>query len=139
MIVILDTDHATALQVSSGPRRERLRARMAAMPDQLYTIAAVTIEEQLRGWIAAQSDMILQVGAYHRLVDLVRFFSAWQIAPFDDGAARASFSLKKQRLRIGTMDLKIAATALSNDALLLTANRKDFGLVPGLRFENSLD
>jgi tRNA(fMet)-specific endonuclease VapC len=72
-------------------------------------------------------------------VDLVRFFAAWQIVPFDDGAARASLSLKKQRLRIGTMDLKIAATPLSNDALLLTANRKDFGLVPGLRFENWLD
>jgi tRNA(fMet)-specific endonuclease VapC len=37
------------------------------------------------------------------------------------------------------MDLKIAATALVNDALLLSANRRDFERVPGLRVENWLD
>ncbi len=36
------------------------------------------------------------------------------------------------------MDLKIASVALVNEALLLTANRKDFEKVPGLRFENWL-
>jgi tRNA(fMet)-specific endonuclease VapC len=37
------------------------------------------------------------------------------------------------------MDLKLAAIALIHDALLLTANRRDFERVPGLRFENWLD
>ena len=32
------------------------------------------------------------------------------------------------------MDLKIASIVLAHDALLLTANRKDFEKVPGLRF-----
>lgn len=36
------------------------------------------------------------------------------------------------------MDLKIAAIALMNDALLLTANMVDFKQVPGLRVENWL-
>jgi tRNA(fMet)-specific endonuclease VapC len=35
--------------------------------------------------------------------------------------------------------LKTACIALENDALLLTANRRDFEKVPGLRFENWLD
>jgi len=36
-------------------------------------------------------------------------------------------------------DLKIAASALVNSALLLFANRTDFERVPGLRVENWLD
>jgi predicted nucleic acid-binding protein len=35
-------------------------------------------------------------------------------------------------------DLKIASIALVNDALLLTANSRDFEKVPGLQFENWL-
>ena len=41
-----------------------------------------------------------------------------------------------QRIRIGTMDLKIAATALAYDATLLTRNAKDFSKVPGLLMED---
>jgi tRNA(fMet)-specific endonuclease VapC len=37
------------------------------------------------------------------------------------------------------MDLKIAAIALVNDALLLTANLRDFERVPRLRIENWLN
>jgi tRNA(fMet)-specific endonuclease VapC len=40
------------------------------------------------------------------------------------------------RLRLGTMDLKIAAIARANDATLLTRNTTDFQKVPGLRFED---
>lgn len=34
------------------------------------------------------------------------------------------------------MDKKIAPIAIANNALLLTANRRDFEQVPGLRFDN---
>lgn len=44
--------------------------------------------------------------------------------------------LKRSRLRIGTMDLKIAAIALVHDATLITRNRADFAKVPGLRVED---
>jgi hypothetical protein len=36
------------------------------------------------------------------------------------------------------MDLKIASIALIQDALLVTANLRDFSIVPGLRCENWL-
>jgi tRNA(fMet)-specific endonuclease VapC len=43
------------------------------------------------------------------------------------------------KIRIGTADHKIAAIAIVTDALLLTANRRDFEKVPGLRFDNWMD
>lgn len=56
--------------------------------------------------------------------------------PFDEQALEIFQSLWLQRVRIGTMDLKIAAIALSNHATLLTRNSKDFSKVPGLRFDD---
>jgi len=44
--------------------------------------------------------------------------------------------LQASRVRIGTMDLRIAAIAIANDATLLTRNLSDFGKVPGLRAED---
>jgi tRNA(fMet)-specific endonuclease VapC len=44
--------------------------------------------------------------------------------------------LRQARIHIGTMDLKIAAIALANNATLLSRNLADFGKVPGLRVED---
>ena len=49
------------------------------------------------------------------------------------------FQFQKQRVRIGTMDLKIACIVIAHDATLLTRNTVDFAQVPGRRFENRLD
>jgi tRNA(fMet)-specific endonuclease VapC len=64
--------------------------------------------------------------------------SDWEIVPFDDRAADQSVDLRRQRIRIGTMDLKIASIALANGALLVTTNLRDYSLVPDLRCENWL-
>ncbi len=54
-----------------------------------------------------------------------------------DAKAAAEFErLRQARIRIGTMDLKIAAIALANGATLLTRNLTDFGKVPNLRAED---
>lgn len=57
------------------------------------------------------------------------------MAPHTKWAGR----LRKKRVRIDTQDLKIASIALVHDALLLTANLRDFQKVPGLRVENWLE
>jgi tRNA(fMet)-specific endonuclease VapC len=46
--------------------------------------------------------------------------------------------LRRQKIRIGSQDLKIAAIAMTENALLLSANLRDFQKVPGLRVENWL-
>jgi tRNA(fMet)-specific endonuclease VapC len=99
----------------------------------------VSLEEQMRGWLAAihrAPDVRRQVTYYSRLVDLVRFYANWRILPFDDQAAEEFQRLRRERVRIGTMDLKIASIVLVHDATLLSANLRDFGQVPGLRVED---
>jgi tRNA(fMet)-specific endonuclease VapC len=56
--------------------------------------------------------------------------------PFDDRAADRFTSLRRAGIRIGSMDLKIAAIALVHDALLVTGNLRDFAVVPNLRCED---
>jgi tRNA(fMet)-specific endonuclease VapC len=56
--------------------------------------------------------------------------------PFDIRAAEQFQQLRKQYPRLDTMDLKIAAIALTNNAILLTRNQKDFGQIQGLNIED---
>ena len=139
-MILLDTDHINVLQ-SIGPQAVALRANMAASADQDFATTAITIEEQMRGWLALihrYADVYRQIPAYERLVGLFDFFGRWSIAPFDEAAADEFRRLRKERVRIGTMDLKIASTALANGAVLLSANLRDFEQVPKLRVKNWL-
>lgn len=61
------------------------------------------------------------------------------ILPFDREAATIFHRLERSSLRIGTMDLKIAATCIAHDATLLSRNLVDSERIPGLRAENWLD
>lgn len=55
---------------------------------------------------------------------------------FTEDAAAEFQKLQKLRLRVGTMDLKIAAIVITQDVVLLTRNNVDFEKVPGLKFED---
>lgn len=51
--------------------------------------------------------------------------------------AEANFqSLLKQKVRVGTQDLKIAAITLSKGATLVTRNQQDFECVASLTIED---
>ena len=142
-MILLDTDHITHLKYPDSEPGRRLIDRMnAASASETFGVAIVTVEERMRGWlavIAKEKAAIRQVVGYRELAKLFEFYQEFEIAPFDELAAQKFDDLRKQRLRIGTRDLKIAATALVNNALLLSANRTDFERVPGLRFESWLD
>jgi tRNA(fMet)-specific endonuclease VapC len=141
-MILLDTDHLTVLRFRQGERCARLVARMEAAENETFGTTIVNIAEQMKGWLAAvnkERQAIRQVTAYRELARLFEFFSSYRIAPFDETAARRFDELRKAKIRVGTSDLKIAAVALTYDALLLTANRQDFELVPGLRFANWID
>lgn len=50
----------------------------------------------------------------------------------------ALLTAEQRKIRIGTQDLKIAAIPLANDALLQSANLRDFERVPELSLKNWL-
>jgi tRNA(fMet)-specific endonuclease VapC len=140
-MILLDTDHLTVLHAGRGERFSRLVVRLAATVETVGT-TIVSVEEEMRGWLAAiakERKPERQVMAYRELGALFDRFTGFPIAQFDDIAATRFGELRKGRGQIGTRDLKIAAIAITQNALLLTANRRDFELVPGLRFENWMD
>ena len=139
-MIILDTDHLTVLRYSDHPRCARLNSRLQAAPHPVTT-TVITWEEQLRGWLAeVKSSRTFQdqVVAYDQLLKLAHFVQEWDLVPFDDRAAQQCQSLRAERIRVGTQDMKIAAIALVHDSLLLSANLHDFRKIPGLRVENWL-
>ncbi len=142
-MILLDTDHATFLKYPDSERGRRMIDRLNALSaSEVVGVAIITVEERMRGWLAviAKEKLALrQVVAYRELALLFEFYAEFEIVPFDEAAARQFDDLRLQKLRIGARDLKIAATALVNQAFLLSANRTDFEKVPGLRVENWLD
>jgi tRNA(fMet)-specific endonuclease VapC len=142
-MILIDTDHATLLKYPESERGHRFIERLEKVPkSEALGVAIVTVEERMRGWlavIAKEKTALRQVVGYRELIRLFEFYQEFEIVPFDEAAAQQFEELRKQRLRLGTMDLKIAATALVQNALLLSANRRDFERVPGLRVENWLD
>jgi tRNA(fMet)-specific endonuclease VapC len=139
-MVILDTDHISLLERrATSPQGRKLGERLdpiSAM-DQAATI--VSYEEQLRGWLsvlAKARKMAQQIEAYRRLKRQLENYCRMLVLDFDERAAAEFQRLVKARLRIATMDLKIAAIALAHDATLLTRNLADFRRVPGLKVED---
>jgi tRNA(fMet)-specific endonuclease VapC len=139
-MILLDTDHLSVFMDERNARHGPLNSRMEAAAEQV-ACTIVSVEEVLRGWLAVINrprDVHRQLPAYARLGQLFTVLGDWVIVPFDGRAADQFVSLRRRRIRIGAMDLKIASIALVNDALLVTANLRDFSLVPGLHCENWL-
>lgn len=139
-MILLDTDHLPVFLDERDPRHERLQSRMATAGEPI-ACAIVSAEEVMRGWLAVihrLRDAHRQLPAYARLSRFFDVLSEWQIEPFELSAADQFATFRRQRLRLGAMDLKIASIALVNGALLVTANLRDFRLVPGLRCEDWL-
>ena len=141
-MIILDTDHIVTLKHENDPHWNTLTTNLVSSADQDFATTAITVEEQNRGWLALinrYTDVHKQIPAYARLIELIRFFANWRIMAFDEAAADEFVRPRKERIRIGTHDLRIASIALVNDATLLSANLRDFEQVPGLRVENWLE
>ncbi len=110
----------------------------AHSPTEL-AISILTVDEQLTGWYtltrqARRPEEICR--AYAHLGDAVVRLARWRILPYTEPAITRVAQLKALRLNVRLMDLRIAAIALENGAVVVTRNRRDFGRVPGLSVED---
>ena len=139
MKYLLDTDHISILQKQSGPEYVALIARLAQVRRADLAFCIVSFHEQVLGCntYLAQAKTTADVERGYRMFHRVlSAFAAAQVLPFDSNAALVFDGLVGQRVRIGTMDLRIAAIALSQGLTVLTRNARDFGKVPGLVIDN---
>jgi len=139
-LLVLDTDHFSELERDLEPGKRLSQRLNLSVTDIVLTV--ITIEEEMRGWLAEinrRRDPHGQISPYAKLQRQVEAFADWIILPWDGESAELFLKLRRQGLRIGSMDLKIACIALAHDATLLTRNATDFAQVPGLRIENWLD
>jgi tRNA(fMet)-specific endonuclease VapC len=137
-MVILDTDHMSMLQ-RGGSEGRRIRLRLLTLPPGDVSTTIISYEEQTRGWlarIARLSSLEQQATDYSELKKLLRNYCNIGVRDFEAGAINEFRRLQTMRVRVGTMDLKIAAITLANNATLLTRNSADFGKVPAFRTED---
>jgi tRNA(fMet)-specific endonuclease VapC len=132
---LLDTDCISLFQNGFLPVVRRVR--MTEPTDLAVTV--VTFEEQIRGRL---NQIRRSVGstqlskAYQDLQVTQSFFCRMTIMPFTEEAEFKFGELRRQGIRIGTQDLRIASIALSIKATLVTRNFRDFEKIPQLRLED---
>jgi tRNA(fMet)-specific endonuclease VapC len=139
-MIVLDTDHYGEYQKGTSSAAKQLKDRLDHCGEAVAT-TIVSVEEMMRGWLAAihrQPDPRKQIPSYQRLTRLLGACASWLILPWEENAVSEFERLRTAKLRLGTMDLKIASIALTLDASLLSANLRDFERIPGLRVEDWL-
>lgn len=135
---LLDTDHLSVLE-RGGEAALRLRGRLQNLAPDDVAVSIVSYEEQSRGWLSFLAKVRLleeQTIAYGYLQQHLQIFCTVPLLAFDLPAVAMMQQLQRQRIRIGTLDLKIASIALAQDATLLSRNTTDFAKIPGLRVED---
>lgn len=135
---LLDTDHLSVLE-RGGAIAARLRMRLEQVPAHEVAVSIISYEEQTRGWLRyvarARTDEE-QREAYGYVQQHLLLFCRIPLVVYDQRAITHVQQLRQQRLRMGTMDMKIAGIALAHQAVLLSRNVVDFQHVPGLRVED---
>jgi tRNA(fMet)-specific endonuclease VapC len=129
-VYVLDANACIHLINGTSPG---LIARFKAKKPDDFRMSTVVRAELIFG--ARNSSRIAE---NLRLLD--RFLAPFTSLPFDDAGAEAygqiRVELKRQGKPIGANDLLIAASALAHNLTLITHNVREFGRVPGLKYED---
>lgn len=139
MKYLLDTDHISFLQRRSGKEFTCLIQRMGQYSSTDFGLSVVSFHEQVLGAhtlinrARTNTDVIR---GYSLLSEILRGFALAPVLAFDAEAIALFDELRLQKVRVSTMDLRIAAIALSRNLVLLTRNIRDFGRIPHLATED---
>jgi tRNA(fMet)-specific endonuclease VapC len=130
MKYLLDTNICIAL---IRQRPAGLLQRLTALEPGEVGLSSITLAELIYG--AAKSFQTEQ-----NLAALEQFLLPLELVNFDESAATAygqiRAGLEREGKVIGSMDMLIAAHALSLNTILVTNNIKEFGRVSGLLLED---
>lgn len=132
---LLDTDIASLHRTGNA----LVAARVLAHPMDQLAVSVITVEEMLGGWFALLRRVRTQqqtAVAYRDLASTVEFLSRFSIVTYTEADIARFEQLRARKLNVGAMDLRIAAIALENGAILVTRNTRDFARVPDLALED---
>ncbi len=139
MKYLLDTDHISFLQRRSSSEFIRLTLRMSQHALSDFALSVISFHEQVIGAHSfinrAQTNTDMARG-YTLLLETLNSFAKAPVLPFDAKAIAIFDEMRRQKVRVSTMDLRIAAIAISNNLVLLTRNTGDFSKVPSLITED---
>ena len=136
-MTVLDTDVFSEI-LRNNPCFVR---RAAAIPAEELAITVITVEELLRGRLArvreAQSrrDPDAVVSAYHWLAETVEKLAGVAVVRDSSAAEERLRAWREAKVRVKPNDLRVAAIVAASGATLVSRNRRDFALVPGLAVE----
>jgi len=136
-VYILDTDPLGLLQRQRGPDYERLATKIASLDQTDVYVTIVSFHEQINGWtkyVKGSHDSAKIVTGYLRLERIIQDFAAAQVLPFSIAASEVFDDLKSKKVRVSTMDLRIASIA--QRMTVVTRNTVDFGRIPNLLIED---
>ncbi len=130
MIYLLDTNACISyLNNAASPVRQRLQE----LGPTTVRVCSI-VEAELRFGVEKSARRA------SNFLKLDRFLSAFNSLPFDSQAAHAYARIRHELSRAGTPigpnDLMIAAIAITNQAILVTHNVREFSRVEGLRIED---
>ena len=130
-LYLLDTDHISLHQRGNPHIIDHIRN----VPEHELAASIVSYEEQLRGWL----DVIRRLEqtpklplAYQSLREMQQYFCRLQLIDFNIQTEQIYQALRKEYRRLGSMDLRIAASAMAANAILVTRNQRDFAQISGL-------
>lgn len=139
MRYLLDTDHISFLQRRSGQEFTRLIIRMEQHSQVDFALSIVSFHEQVLGahnFINRARINIDVMRGYTLLLEILQGFSSAPVLPYEAEAVAIFDELRRQKVRVSTMNLRISAIALSHNLIVLTRNVSDFSKVPGLMKED---
>ena len=116
-----------------------IRNRIAQHSTDELSVSIISVEEQLSSWYTmrrrAKTRERIAI-AYDRFTENIRMLSGLQILSFSIEAIERYEQLLLKKLGVKGNDLRIAAIALENSAIVVTRNRRDFERIPGLAIED---
>lgn len=135
---LFDTNIITHHQRGSGIEYDRI-LRKIANANLPIRLSMPSFEEHVKGWLAVGKRAKIPeeyASVSQRLYKVLQYYAGRDVIPFDLRASAIFRGIKSLKPRTDTMDLRIAAIALANNATLVTRNLRDFVGIPSLRVED---